>query len=1749
MAGQDKRIAELNQLQDTLTKRLQAVEKRIKEMEDTAQKRKAMTAQGLKAPLLNKSEKERRVERIDKAAWELEDAIYDKKIKKSDDNEKRKYPGDGGIGDLTRARGHHVELLEADKRYTAAMVCLVILTFIEVPPWCHEKARDIDMWKFVAGDVWCQLPSPKHALDSNPNLSGIWYLPPGISFLVEIVIEFFVIDKFWREYTLDRDHFGKMGDECKLMTRLNSLGMLFAIGSIIDTALFMFVRMPLRFTFICRTGLIFLLPGVQKTFFKIFDKGVMFEFGSVAIFMVGTICFFAWVAVALFGTANAEEDPTFKPSYKEDGKPVYASEGFESFTEAVNTMFVGGVTGEFIDCYLPSFVSYRASGLLWMIYLCLTQVLFKNLVMDTLITAYLNGKEKDDAENLKCQVKGMQETYRLLSDDGEEINKEDFLAFIGVLGKSPRWKRIPEEAAARIFDNFQTESESGRIDKEVFSDLCCIIQHNIWLTPRSSSFVLDKSAGPNTAIVKPSMQYLYDSVWETEVEDEEQSFPPATQNSKFDNFMTKVLLLNLVMVVVESVYDLMEWTEPLILDYIDLVFSFLYLGEVLMKLAVKSWAEYWSSGANQFDFFTTWLLLATSVLPLVTGGGGAAPVKPGGPTARPGAGPVLKAPKSPLSKYANILRLLRLIRILKQLKDYENVQFMMVTISRIMSEAGDVLALMGTFFYFFSNLAVNLFGGLLYEGNEALEETEYAEKHWYVLNFNDMFMAFMTWFVQILCEYVPNYTVALNATGTAAGLWYGPFSGLVVFFFYITTAAIMYELLLAFTVEVFMVVKEEMYADSDSESEDEEEGGSGEEGEKKEEEKKKEEKKEEESDSEEEWKAEQFLGKVKERLIEQRKDLYPEKLTIEMEVQEEINEKYEKLLEKNGFEKSEDPEAGSDANICKASWVYENGIYSQPGDLDKLGDTLVAAREEHLKVLQATSTFYKAICGVVILTLWEVPAWCHEAKGVDLGHFTWASGTEWCQAESGEADLNLSGIWYLPPGYAFVVEIILEMFIVRKFILEYQFEKKFFTADNQFSYMNNIIVGSICAFGSLLDTGIFTVFKYPLRATFVFRTGLLCLLPGVQRLSERIFTRKMLGQFVSVAVFFVGTIFFYAWIAVTVYKHADSPAYVDAEGKVVHENRGFESLRASVYTMFLAGMTEGFSDIFIPTVTSYRLAGVLWLSFLLLCQVLFLNLVIDAFVAAYLENSEKHLSVTAGRQAGTIFKAAQLLFKEEKLDMETFKKFVAELSKSPRMSSWEPDVAEAVYVQFEEEEGITAECFVDACTLVNFKIFTVPADSCLASKPMWNSPWFVSVRDYTKQVEEAPQYVWTEKGVETIKEVCEFDAEKNAIVNIDDVSSAVAKVYDELEPDNKEKADLINTMCEDPKEHVAGEAKECLIKKDDETEKTSRFDVLMDNVLLGNLLYMVVQQMWMEASKEWCCGWTAWGLEIFFTFVYVFEVGVKLAVRSFSSYWATGANKFDFFTTWLLFGTWILKYIPIAELQTDLVKYANIIRLFRLLRVAKKLNKNKQARFMVNTIIRMVGAAGDILALLGVVLFFFTTFSVNFFGGLLYEGNEKLEGSDFEEKHWFVFNFNDVIMAFGTWFTQLLCEYAPEWADALYRVSRFGEIAWYIYPVFYLLGVAVVFEILKAFTIEAFLAIKEEEDAEEGESEGEESSDSEDEGPTLQDKIMRKTSAQLKEKNLSLHIKKSPMLTKGFQKELMSAYEEALEDEKKRAEE
>jgi len=667
-----------------------------------------------------------------------------------------------------------------------------------------------------------------------------------------------------------------------------------------------------------------------------------------------------------------------------------------------------------------------------------------------------------------------------------------------------------------------------------------------------------------------------------------------------------------------------------------------------------------------------------------------------------------------------------------------------------------------------------------------------------------------------------------------------------------------------------------------------------------------------------------------------------------------------------------------------------------PADIEK-------ARLDHIKVLQATKGFYKAIVVLVVLTLTEVPAWCHQDKAEHLTAYSFVPGSDWCRPPGENDNMYLSGIWYLPPAVALVVEVFVEVVILRRFWLEYNFENEHFATLGErpgaFKYSNlaNIYAGVICSVGSILDTAIFSFFKVPFRFTFVFRTGLLCLLPGFQRLYKRIFNQRMIGQLVSVAWFFIGTVLFFAWIMVTVYKDMDFFAY-KLKGEEILVNKGFDSLRSSIYTMFLAGMTEGFSDIFLPTITSNRLAAILWILYLLLTQVLFLNLVIDAFVAAYLESSEEQMAVTAQAEAKALWHSSQLLFSGEEMEKEIFLKFIAEISESPRMRPIPPKLADVIYDSFKEKYGgVTRESFCNVCSLVQNPMWIAPRNSFLENSAVWNNPTFIST---------VRENVWPEGGMPT-----------------------------------------------------------------QYTDQDAHFDVIMDWVLIFNMIYIVVESL--PQKDKWIVPQFL-HLSTFFTIIYVFEVAVKLSVKSWRTYWSDKSNQFDFYTTWLLFLAWTLQFVHIQELQRDLMRYANIIRLLRLLRVAKKLQKNRKVQFMVSTIVKMLEGAADILTLLGVCLYFFATFSVNFFGGLLYEGNPALEGSDYKEKHWFVFNFNDVPMGYTTWFTQLLCEYAPEWADALTRTSRHGEIAWFIYPIFYIIGVAIVFEILKAFTIETYLALKEE---------------------------------------------------------------------------
>ncbi len=67
----------------------------------------------------------------------------------------------------------------------------------------------------------------------------------------------------------------------------------------------------------------------------------------------------------------------------------------------------------------------------------------------------------------------------------------------------------------------------------------------------------------------------------------------------------------------------------------------------------------------------------------------------------------------------------------------------------------------------------------------------------------------------------------------------------------------------------------------------------------------------------------------------------------------------------------------------------------------------------------------------------------------------------------------------------------------------------------------------------------------------------------------------------------------------------------------------------TIYTLSVAGIGEGSVDVLLPSFVKCRASGILWFMFLVIAQVLLLNLVIDTFVAAYINSSDEEREKTA----------------------------------------------------------------------------------------------------------------------------------------------------------------------------------------------------------------------------------------------------------------------------------------------------------------------------------------------------------------------------------------------------------------------------------------------------------------------------------------------------------------------------------------
>lgn len=476
------------------------------------------------------------------------------------------------------------------------------------------------------------------------------------------------------------------------------------------------------------------------------------------------------------------------------------------------------------------------------------------------------------------------------------------------------------------------------------------------------------------------------------------------------------------------------------------------------------------------------------------------------------------------------------------------------------------------------------------------------------------------------------------------------------------------------------------------------------------------------------------------------------------------------------------------------------------------------------------------------------------------------------------------------------------------------------------------------------------------------------MLPSVIKLYKCI--SKILIEVGTVAVFFVGFLFFFAWVSVMIFNGMDEPP------------EDFSTFGKAFYGLFVAGVCDEFTDVLLESYTKFRGIGVLWFVFLLVVHLLFLSLVLDTLCAGYMKSKEDETESVREEKAKGILQAFKLLNDAtsdhpHKLHKDVFLVFIKEYCKSPGVSN-KADKYAQVYFDTEKRDYIDELEFCDILALTQYNMWTTRKDS---------------------QLQEKFPQLWESAAVQDVR------------------------------------------------------------------KPEGNFENIMMMVLSINFLLVIIETAYdlNKWDEPW---WTEW-LEFTFSIIYLGECMIKIGVTGWDFYTSTPSNNFDFMTTQLLLATSIFE-----SLLGSLSTYANILRLFRLLRIVKQLKSLEGVQFMADTVIKLVCKAQDMLVLLLVVIFGFTVFSVQLFGGLLYEENELLKGTDYHEAKEFVLNFNDFGMAFGLWFVNLLCEYKPSFAEAIDKTS-FIPRAWLLFGLFWAIAVCITFELVKAFTIEVYMDLRE----------------------------------------------------------------------------
>jgi len=257
---------------------------------------------------------------------------------------------------------------------------------------------------------------------------------------------------------------------------------------------------------------------------------------------------------------------------------------------------------------------------------------------------------------------------------------------------------------------------------------------------------------------------------------------------------------------------------------------------------------------------------------------------------------------------------------------------------------------------------------------------------------------------------------------------------------------------------------------------------------------------------------------------------------------------------------------------------------------------------------------------------------------------------------------------------------------------------------------------------------------------------------------------------------------------------------------------------------------------------------------------------------------------------------------------------------------------------------------------------------------------------------------------------------------------------------------------------------------------------VMDCVILVDVLIVLVQTVaYVNGSGRFNLAAFAAGNIFFwvlfaFSCFYVVTLSLKIWVFGFERFWHAEPvkSRFDFIT---VYGIFLAETFCICtELFAHASEPGSMLRLIVLLHVSRSLrflDYIHPLKYIANFVTRLLPTYYNLGMLLIVVFYIYAMIGGQWFGGLIYEGNPVLKGSDFADSKYWSINFNDFPSSMVTLFVLMVINNWFVITDALIKVSGTRWAAAFAVSFFVFVNM-IVLNILMALLLEMSSVVSEE---------------------------------------------------------------------------